>query len=150
MAEVITPFIGVGYVFPVRRFELEPFMRFGLGVLNYRLLNIDYESNNSSALNETVYFSDKKPVVFFNPNIGLDSRTKMSNLFSLTAALAFDYGKAPKNEILEKTSKNSNIIGMRNIYMQSNVHNFYFSLGIEVTFFNKIYAGEKNNYGAKK
>ena len=143
-AEVVTPYIGFGYKMKYSKIEFEPFIRLGLGVLNYQIGDVNLTSQNSNILDQTISFYDYRSELFFNPSIGLNGARRISNLFKFTASVAFDFGNPCESELQEITiQKPYQTIRMRNIYLQNSMNNLYFMIGLEITPFNRIYSNER-------
>lgn len=150
-ADVATPYMGISYHLNSSHIDLEPYARLGLGILTYDMRTIEFASKNSAALDQTIYFNDVSPQVFFNPGIGLNAFKKLSNFIRLSGTVALDFGNPGRSELQEITDQRPHAtIRERNIYLQHGASNLCIMLGLEITPYNKIYSNEKKYNRIKK
>jgi len=150
-ADIVTPYIGFGYAIKYKRFEFEPFLQLGIGVLNNVLSEVTLSSNNSSVLDQRVTFVDNQAQTFFYPSVGLNVHRRLFNALTITGNIAFNTGNPGRSELQEVTKQGqSTTIRKRNIYVENGITNFCIMFGVEFTPFRRLFPNEKNYEKLKK
>lgn len=144
--EVITPYFGLSYsIYQKKKWTLDAYARFGLGIMNYTFSNVQIVSTQSGNEIQRIMFNDLKPVLFFKPSLGLQASRKLTNAISFTCGLGFSSGNPSIDEIQEISYTSSPIYPSRkrNLYLNNSMNSACLSIGFDIKPVNRIYPNEK-------